>query len=165
MEVCHMRVRCRFVPAPPLVLALPRGRPPGRAWAGACHCACCCTPAKSCALPIGGGGPASPGRRPSSRRLIAWSNLFSNRLFTPAQPAGAGTCTGTECDLLGSPTCTCRYARLLARAACQLHWGSRTAVLERLLDLLQLGLLLVEQLKPIRLAPRRILERGCRLRD
>jgi len=62
--------------------------------------------------------------------LIAWSNLFSNRLFTPAQPAGAGT-----------------------------------AVLERLLDLLQLGLLLVEQLKPIRLAPRRILERGCRLRD
>jgi len=88
-----------------------------------------------------------------------------NRLFMPVQPSGAGTCAGTERDGLGSPTCTCRYARLLARAACQLHWGSRTAVLERLLDLLQLGLLLVEQLKPIRLAPRRILERGCRLRD
>jgi len=46
-------------------------------------------------------------------------------------------------------------------------WGSRTAVLllERLLDLLQLGLLLVEQLEPIRLAPRRFLEFGGRLCD
>ena len=70
-------MRCRFVPAPPLVLALPRGRPPGGGWACACHCACCCTPSKSCALPIGGGGPASPGRWPSSRHLIAWSSLFS----------------------------------------------------------------------------------------
>ena len=64
------------MPAPPLVLALPRGRPPGGGWAGACHCACCCTPAKSCFLPIGGGGPVSPGRMLSSRRLIAWSSPF-----------------------------------------------------------------------------------------
>ena len=89
------------------------------------------------------------------------------RLKMPLQPAGAGTCAGTGRDGFGSPTCTCRYARLLARAACQDDWGSRTAVLllERLLELLQLGLLLAEQLEPIRLAPRRFLEYGCRLCD
>ena len=89
------------------------------------------------------------------------------RLNRPKQPAGAATCAGTERDGFGSPTCTCRYARLLARAACQDDWGSRTAVLllERLLELLQLGLLLAEQLEPIRLAPRRFLEYGCRLCD
>ena len=113
-------------------------------------------------------------RRPGlARQNVVFEALDSlvepvlNRLFMPTQPAGAGTCTGTERDWLGSPTCTCRYARLLARAACQHDWGSRTAVLllERLLDLLQLGLLLVEQLEPIRLAPRRFLEFGCRLCD
>ena len=46
-----------------------------------------------------------------------------NRLFMPVQPSGAGTCAGTERDGLGSPTCTCHYARLLARAACQHGWG------------------------------------------
>ena len=89
------------------------------------------------------------------------------RLKMPLQPAGAGTCAGTGRDGFGSPTCTCRYARLLARAACQDDRGSRTAVLllERLLELLQLGLLLREQLEPIRLAQRRFLEFGGRLCD
>ena len=89
------------------------------------------------------------------------------RLKMPLQSAGAGTCAGTGRDGFGSPTCTCRYARLLARAACQDDRGSRTAVLllERLLELLQLGLLLREQLEPIRLAQRRFLEFGGRLCD
>ena len=90
-----------------------------------------------------------------------------NRLFMPVQPSGAGTCAGTERDGLGSPTCTCRYARLLARAACQHEWGLRTTalLLERLLELLRLVLLLREQLGRIRLAPRRFLEFGGRLCD
>ena len=89
------------------------------------------------------------------------------RLKRPKQPAGAATCAGTGRDGFGSPTCTCRYARLLARAACQHEWGLRTAalLLERLLELLQLVLLLREQVKPRRLAPRRFLEYGCRLCD
>ena len=90
-----------------------------------------------------------------------------NRLFMPVQPSGAGTCAGTERDGLGSPTCTCHYARLLARAACQHEWGLRTTalLLERLLELLQLVLLLREQLGRIRLAPRWFLEFGGRLCD
>jgi hypothetical protein len=89
------------------------------------------------------------------------------RLNRPKQPAGAATCAGTERDGFGSPTCTCRYARLLARAACQDDWGSRTAVLllERRLERLPLGQHLVEQLEPVRLAPRRFIEYGCRVRD
>ena len=89
------------------------------------------------------------------------------RLNRPKQPAGAATCAGTERDGFGSPTCTCRYARLLARAACQDDWGSRTAVrlLERLLERLPLGQLLVEQSEPVLLALRRFIEYGCRLRD
>ena len=85
----------------------------------------------------------------------------------PVQRARAGTCAGKERDELGSPTCTCRYARLLARAACQDDWGSRTAVLllERRLERLPLGQHLVEQLEPVRLAPRRFIEYGCRVRD
>ena len=113
-------------------------------------------------------------RRPGlARQMAVFEALDSlvepvlNRLFMPVQPAGAGTCAGKERDGLGSPTCTCRYARLLARAACQHEWGLRTAalLLERLLELLQLVLLLCEQLEPIRLAPRRFLEFGCRLCD
>ena len=41
------------------------------------------------------------------------------RLKRPKQPAGAATCAGTGRDGFVSPTCTCRYARLLVRAACQ----------------------------------------------
>ena len=113
-------------------------------------------------------------RRPGLARQIAVFEALDSplepvlpRLEVHVQPAGAGTCAGTERDGFGSPTCTCRYARLLARAACQDDWGSRTAVLllERLLELLQLGLLLAEQLEPIRLAPRRFLEFGGRLCD
>ena len=113
-------------------------------------------------------------RRPGLARQIALFEALDslvepvlNRLFMPVQPAGAGTCAGTERDGFGSPTCTCRYARLLARAACQDDWGSRTAVrlLERLLERLPLGQLLVEQSEPVLLAPCRFLEYGCRLRD
>ena len=72
--------------------------------------------------PMGGGGWASPGRWPSSRRLIAWvSRSFCLWRF---QPAGAGTCASTERDRLGSPTCKCHYARLLARAARQHERGT-----------------------------------------
>jgi len=113
-------------------------------------------------------------RRPGLARQMAVFEALDSpvepvllRLEGPIQPAGPGTCAGTERDGLGSPTCTCHYARLLARAACQDDWGSRTAVLllERLLELLQLGLLLREQLEPIRLAQRRFLEFGGRLCD
>ena len=113
-------------------------------------------------------------RRPGLARQIAVFEALDslvepvlNRLFMPVQPAGAGTCVGKERDGLGSPTCACRYARLLARAACQDDWGSRTAVrlLERLLERLPLGQLLVEQSEPVLFAPCRFLEYGCRLRD
>ena len=108
--------------------------------------------------------------RPAEALFEALDSLVEpvlNRLFMPVQPAGAGTCAGKERDGLGSPTCTCRYARLLARAACQHEWGLHTAalLLERLLELLQLVLLLREQLEPIRLALRRFIEYGGRLCD
>ena len=64
--------------------------------------------------------------RPAEALFEALDSLVEpvlNRLFMPVQPAGAGTCAGTERDGLGSPTCTCHYARLLARAACQHEWG------------------------------------------
>ena len=74
-------------------------------------------------------------RRPGlARQMAVFEALDSlvepvlNRLFMPVQRARAGTCAGKECDELGSPTCTCRYARLLARAACQHEWGLRTAL-------------------------------------
>ena len=69
-------------------------------------------------------------RRPGLARQIALFEALDslvepvlNRLFMPVQRARAGTCAGKERDGLGSPTCTCRYARLLARAACQHGWG------------------------------------------
>lgn len=88
--------------------------------------------------------------------------LVLPRLDRRFQPAGTTTCASAE-----RAECSARSATgsivmnwLLARAACK--QGSRTAVgpLERVLKLLQRGLLLREQLEAILLAHRRLAEFG-----